>query len=146
MLSRYLLVAALSATALGFVESSVGNPCGLKIAPCSEDTVCVPDSPDCKDLNRCLGTCQFKNTYKSCGGMTPTPVTCPEGTECIDDPRFPDSCGMACDAPGICAPEKKKTCSGFLGTSCPEGLYCYDIPKDGCDVKKGGADCLGICM
>ena len=36
-------------------------------------------------------------------------------------------------------------CGGFAGIQCPDGLVCVDDPNDGCDPKKGGADCGGIC-
>ncbi|KFY49996.1 hypothetical protein V496_09677 [Pseudogymnoascus sp. VKM F-4515 (FW-2607)] len=71
---------ALSALTLGLVQASdLDRPCGLKIAPCSEDMTCVPNNDHCTDLNRCLGTCQFTNTYPSCGGFRVEPVTCADG-------------------------------------------------------------------
>ncbi|KAG5928009.1 hypothetical protein E4U42_001435 [Claviceps africana] len=126
--------------------SAQGQPCGLKIAPCPSDQHCVPDSPRCNNPNRCRGTCQFRNTYLSCGGFRTQPVTCPEGTECRDDPRVPRGCGLACDAPGICMPTNAPSCAGFAGRLCRKGLYCYDVPDDGCDPQNGGADCAGICL
>ncbi|KAK9441808.1 proteinase inhibitor I1, Kazal [Metarhizium brunneum] len=143
MLSRYIIaVAALGLTTL----ASAQQPCGLKIAPCPYDQRCVPDSKDCTDLNRCKGTCQFKNKYTSCGGKRVHPVGCEANSECRDDPRLPESCGLACDIPGICMPKKPHQCAGFAGFACPKGQFCYDVPKDGCDPKNGGADCLGLCL
>lgn len=151
LLKNFITATALGlisfAAAKGGVGPSTERPCGFKIAPCPEDTVCIPNANSCTNLNRCAGTCHFKNNYRSCGGFRPAPApSCPRGTICKDDPRFPDSCGMACDAPGICLPKRQRTCGGFAGLRCPDGLHCYDIPNDGCDVKKGGADCLGICV
>ena len=37
-------------------------------------------------------------------------------------------------------------CGGLVGKECPDGYTCEDNPKDGCDPKKGGADCPGICV
>ncbi|QPG94156.1 hypothetical protein C2857_005016 [Epichloe festucae Fl1] len=146
MLSRYIL--ALALTTAGFAPlASCQQQCGLKLAPCPYDQRCVPDSPDCADPNGCRGTCRFKNMYAACGGMRPRPVTCEAGAECRDDPRRPEEgCGLACDAPGICMPKRPRQCGGIAGSVCPEGLYCYDVPEDGCDPTNGGADCLGLCL
>ncbi|KAJ4193562.1 Hypothetical protein NCS54_01282500 [Fusarium falciforme] len=146
MLFTNLIAAAL----LGFAsaqQSPNGRGCGFKIAPCPAGTKCVPNDYSCTDLHRCPGTCYFKNQYQTCGGFRrEPPPPCKEGTHCIDDSRIPGSCGMACDAPGICAPIKAPSCGGFMGKKCPKGLWCYDDPRDDCDPKKGGADCIGICL
>ncbi|RSL73850.1 hypothetical protein CEP54_000231 [Fusarium duplospermum] len=146
MLFTNLIAAALIGLAAA-QQSPNGRPCGFKIAPCPADTKCVPNDYSCTDLNRCAGTCYFKNQYQTCGGfrMEPPPP-CKKGTHCIDDPRIPGSCGMACDAPGICAPKKAPSCGGFIGKKCPKGLWCYDDPTDDCDPENGGADCIGICL
>ncbi|OBT71458.1 hypothetical protein VF21_10600 [Pseudogymnoascus sp. 05NY08] len=137
----------LTALALGLVHASdLGRPCGLKIAPCSGDMTCVPNKPSCTNTNTCLGTCRFTNTYQSCGGHRVNPPICKEDEVCLDDPRTPESCGQACDKPGICLPAKEIQCGGFVGKSCPQGLFCYDVPNDGCDPKNGGADCGGVCV
>ncbi|KHN97300.1 Kazal domain-containing protein [Metarhizium album ARSEF 1941] len=143
MLSKYVVaVAALGLSTL----ASAQRPCGLRIAPCPADQRCVPNSPRCTDLNRCRGTCQFRNKYTSCGGFVVHPATCPDGFECRDDPRLPGSCGLACDKPGVCIPKSAPPCGGFAGFACPTGLFCYDVPGDGCDPKNGGADCIGVCL
>ncbi|KAJ6441296.1 Kazal domain-containing protein [Purpureocillium lavendulum] len=146
MLLRH--IAALAAFASGLALARDGRPCGFKIAPCPDDAYCRPNSPSCTDVNRCAGTCvPVRNKYPSCGGKRATPRPCPPGTRCVDDPRDPlVGCGLACDKPGICVPDKPAQCSGFMGLMCPDGLHCYDKPKDGCDPKKGGADCIGICL
>jgi hypothetical protein len=37
-------------------------------------------------------------------------------------------------------------CGGFAGLECPgPNQICIDDPRDNCDPKKGGADCIGIC-
>ncbi|KAF7553835.1 hypothetical protein G7Z17_g3335 [Cylindrodendrum hubeiense] len=145
-----LLQNFISAAALGLVGFTVAkptnHPCGFKIAPCPDKTVCTPNSPYCTDLNRCAGTCVPQKEYPSCGGFRVNPPKCPKGSTCKDDPRIPGSCGMACDAPGICIPNKAPSCSGFAGLVCPKGLTCYDLPNDGCDPLDGGADCIGVCL
>ncbi|KAM6530341.1 hypothetical protein FALCPG4_008465 [Fusarium falciforme] len=148
MLVKNLLVAvALGLTNFVAAKQGIDRPCGLKIAPCPEDTECIPNSPDCRDLNRCPGRCYFKNQYQTCGGFTPKPPPpCKKGTSCIDDSRIPNSCGMACDMTGICAPKKLHQCGGIAGLECPDGLWCYDDPTDDCDPENGGSDCGGICL
>jgi hypothetical protein len=42
-------------------------------------------------------------------------------------------------------PQGGKRCGGFAGIPCPNGLICIDDPRDDCDPKTGGADCIGIC-
>ena len=152
-------------TLVAGAPSTSGQPCGLKIAPCPFGTVCVANDSSCTDLNRCLGTCKPRwlpversttstteptkvptRTYPSCGGFRVSPVPCPEGSFCADDPRDPTSCGMACDMPGICIPSSAPKCGGFAGRACPKGLKCFDYPNDGCDPRSGGRDCIGICL
>ena len=37
-------------------------------------------------------------------------------------------------------------CGGFAGLECPSPRQvCVDDPRDNCDPKTGGADCIGIC-
>ncbi|KAF4975045.1 hypothetical protein FZEAL_8114 [Fusarium zealandicum] len=147
LFKNIILAATLGLTSLATAQQSNGQSCGRKIAPCSSDTKCQPTMDDCTNLNRCSGQCNFKNQYQTCGGFrVEPPPPCKKGTRCIDDPRIPNSCGMACDMPGICAPIKAPKCGGFVGAKCPKGLYCYDDPTDSCDPENGGADCQGICL
>ncbi|GAO18545.1 uncharacterized protein UV8b_00843 [Ustilaginoidea virens] len=140
MLSNTLVLAALGLAAL----ASAQEPCGLKVAPCPTDKTCVPNA-GCPNPKLCPGTCRFKNKYDSCGGKTVSPRSCKPGFECRDDPRLPESCGLACDVPGICLPKEPKRCGGFAGFACPKGLYCYYGPLTGCDPKTT-SDCMGICL
>ncbi len=147
LLSTLALVAAFSQGSWGNDTDAApteARSCGRKLAPCPSDQVCKPKSDACTDLNRCPGTCVFKNEYPPCGG--PKPRACNGSPECMDDPRTPGSCGLACDHPGICVPKNPPLCAGFAGLRCPAGLYCYDKPRDGCDPKKGGRDCIGVCL
>jgi hypothetical protein len=140
------------------VTAASGISCGLEMAPCHQDEICVPLDPTCTDLSHCVGTCRTPpgtvrayytatKDYKSCGGFTATPQHCPVDYKCIDDPRS-GGCGMACDMPGICVPKDSPTCAGFSGRMCKKetGLQCYDYPGDSCNPKNGGADCIGICL
>ncbi len=36
-------------------------------------------------------------------------------------------------------------CGGIAAIPCPDGYTCVDDPSDGCDPRRGGADCGGIC-
>jgi hypothetical protein len=37
-------------------------------------------------------------------------------------------------------------CGGIAGLQCPgQHQVCIDDPRDNCDPKQGGADCIGIC-
>jgi hypothetical protein len=61
------------------------------------------------------------SAYKSCGGFRMVPKTCAEGYDCIDDARIQNSCGMACDRPGICV-RNLDLCGGIAGFRCPKGM------------------------
>ncbi|KAF2500903.1 hypothetical protein BU16DRAFT_598654, partial [Lophium mytilinum] len=90
------------------------------------------------ELQTCSGL-----TYAKCGGGRASYQTCADGYICIDDP-YSTGCGLACDQYGICV--ENKMCGGFTGENCPHvGQICVDNPDDGCDPKKGGADCGGLC-
>ena len=39
----------------------------------------------------------------------------------------------------------RQVCGGILGTPCPEGFTCVDDPRDDCNPRTGGADCIGYC-
>ncbi len=41
---------------------------------------------------------------------------------------------------------KALSCGGIVGKRCPGKMTCVDKPNDFCDPKKGGRDCLGICV
>jgi hypothetical protein len=130
--------------ALKTVLGQSGRPCGLKVAPCPEDQHCIPNEPGCDDPNRCIGHCEFTNTYPSCGGHRAEPLDCDASADCRDDPREPDSCGMACDIPGICIPKDHATCDPSQGMgSCPGGLFCYVWEEE--KEFDAGNGC-GICL
>ena len=153
MLHKLILISAVLALAAdeGRVvdqnRQTADLSCGKDKPPCSEDRQCVPQKDDCTDLSSCPGNCTFKNEYKSCGAFRGETVSCDDDSECVDDPRVQgETCGMACDMPGICAPKTKPRCGGIIGFICPEGLYCYYPETGPCVPSKGGKDCLGFCM
>ena len=40
----------------------------------------------------------------------------------------------------------RQACGGLQGLVCPSPRQvCVDDPRDNCDPKTGGADCIGIC-
>ncbi len=41
---------------------------------------------------------------------------------------------------------KVQQCGGIAGLRCPEALACVDNPNDSCNPKKGGRDCMGMCV
>ncbi|POR31542.1 Uncharacterized protein TPAR_08213 [Tolypocladium paradoxum] len=146
MLVKHMLAFMALASFGAAHDAGYGRTCGLKIAPCPEDSICRPNSDTCTDLNVCRGTCVFKNKYPPCGGYRVNPDKCDGKSECRDDPRTPKSCGLACDLPGICIPKNAPPCGGIRGLKCPKHLWCYDDPRDTCDPNHGGADCIGICL
>lgn len=48
--------------------------------------------------------------------------------------------------PGTKPATKAVQCGGFAGRPCPGLGRCEDDPSDGCDPKRGGADCGGLCI
>ncbi|KAH6897364.1 hypothetical protein B0T10DRAFT_602693 [Thelonectria olida] len=131
-----VLAALSTAQQLNYADPTI--PCGGDNPPCPADTYCVPDAADC--AGDCLGVCVFRNTYQHCGGFTVEPNLCDsDDHHCVDDPRNPESCGMACDAPGICVDPNLKKCQ--CNKDCPEGLWCYAWDK-GCT----GKNCKKVCL
>ena len=106
----------------------VAAPSLAQATPCSPPTTITTVDPPTK-------------TYQACGGFRISPLPCPTGSICVDNP-FTDGCGMACDEPGICV----EACGGYPGLKCSEGKKCIDQPGDPCDPATGGRDCGGICV
>lgn len=85
--------------------------------------------------------------YPTCGDFGQTPLPCPEGTICVDDPR-PGECGSrteSCHKPRVCV-DRTIRCRGVFGRRCPEGMICIDDPTDKCVTGKTGIDCIGVCV
>lgn len=54
--------------------------------------------------------------------------------------------GVNVDKSGECEQEPVASCGGITGALCPAGKRCVDNPNDTCVPKKGGADCIGMCV
>lgn len=141
----HVLLAALAGLALG-CEHPPPPSCGPGAPSCPGDSVCRPASAACTDTTACAGVCAFNNEYPACGSARAASPACAPGTQCVDDPRLPAGCGLACGVPGICVPAEPRACGGFAGFLCPRGMYCYDDPGDECHPDRGGADCIGLCL
>ncbi|HEY8378451.1 MAG TPA: hypothetical protein VIK91_18270 [Nannocystis sp.] len=74
-----------------------------------------------------------------CGGSER--ISCPYGHTCELDPTCVPTRERACE--GICVPTQ---CGGIAAFPCAKGLVCVDDPRDDCDPKHYGADCIGICV
>ena len=42
--------------------------------------------------------------------------------------------------------EEAMACGGFAGRRCPAGYHCVDDPRDSCDPRGSGRDCVGMCI
>ncbi|HEX2573803.1 MAG TPA: hypothetical protein VH877_29910, partial [Polyangia bacterium] len=47
---------------------------------------------------------------------------------------------------GRCVGESSLSCGGQSGRGCPPGYQCQDDPRDRCDPRFGGRDCVGTCV
>lgn len=117
------------------------RPCGRKVANCPGTQVCVPNDPECTNMNRCMGTCD----YPTCGGFRVEPKYCDEDSICVDDARDEGGCGQACDRPGICVPKDQPTCTGDEETGCPDGMGCFAWSTE-YPVVGLGDDSVAICL
>ncbi|MCJ1275200.1 hypothetical protein MMC21_003001 [Puttea exsequens] len=116
--------------------------CGTLSHPaCPKAQICVKPAPNvrCSDptLSSCPGICAPSCT------LTSDTRPCPSGQKCAALPQ------PSIMQTGYCIedsdPDEDLTCAGFLGTACPTGFECVDVPGDECDPQDGGADCLGQC-
>lgn len=97
--------------------------CGKGYARCPNASYCRIDPRQSRTLGLCV-------RYRSCGGFTPFPSLCLASDHCIDHPGR-KSCGMACDAMGICAPVDDWSCGGMSNRTCPYPLQCYERNEAG---------------
>jgi hypothetical protein len=100
-------------------ESSVeGSSSDLSLRVCRGDNDCIAPAGPCRQCADGVSfSCPEAICLKGRCGVTWTP--CPES-----EPRI---------------------CGGIAGIPCPTGFVCVDDPRDNCDPRKGGADCIGIC-
>eukprot|EP00484_Ammonia_sp_Unknown_P019149 CAMPEP_0197033562 /NCGR_PEP_ID=MMETSP1384-20130603/11941_1 /TAXON_ID=29189 /ORGANISM="Ammonia sp." /LENGTH=155 /DNA_ID=CAMNT_0042463389 /DNA_START=71 /DNA_END=538 /DNA_ORIENTATION=- len=98
---------------------------------CSTDTDCG-ENESCLNY-QCEAPCMVPMYYDPycCGGTT-----------------YGNKEAAACDGVNVKAAKcgRGECCGGFAGTACPDGKTCEDLPRDGCDPKNGGADCMGYCV
>jgi len=99
---------------------------------------CVPIKPPvCGPV--CQIYCEYGNVLDANGCPTckcnPAPIDLCATVKC--------AAGTHCDT-GKCVADSV-SCGGFAGKACPGIGKCVDDPKDSCDPKAGGADCIGIC-
>ena len=132
---------------------------------CEDGLECVDDPTDeCDPKNGgadCPGICVEPTEPGGCEGPNPAgcfTTGCPGDQQCVAEGCTPSSC--SCDEEaglwictkdcggGICVDgiDEPAPCGGIMGLLCKDGFECVDDPSDGCDPKKGGADCPGICV
>lgn len=123
------------------------NPCAAVLCPAPStcelirgEAVCVPvEEPNPCAAVTCLApsTCEVIDGQGVCVGLDePNPcaaVLCPA----------PSTCEVI-DGEAACVPVGP-FCGGIAGFACPGAGVCVDVPGDGCDPERGGADCGGVC-
>lgn len=72
-------------------------------------------------------------------------ATAPTG-DVDESSEAPPATPSSQDAEKTAVPDDAPSCGGFAGLRCPDGLTCIDDPRDDCDPKRGGADCMGVCV
>lgn len=103
----------------------------------------------------------------SCVPEAPAPAPAPLSGPALVCPVTKCTSGFHCEEPVGCVPDADDcstakcsagttnvpglgcclaTCGGFLGAPCAGGTTCVDDPTDDCDPKRGGSDCMGVCV
>ncbi|KAF2691330.1 hypothetical protein K458DRAFT_483358 [Lentithecium fluviatile CBS 122367] len=95
---------------------------------------------ECKCKAAAAETCYKQWLEKGIMCPKPTPTVCGVLARAEETATFKPA-----PTPSV-VPPIRRYCGGFAGLQCPTGMRCVDDPRDTCDPKKGGADCMGICV
>jgi len=104
---------------------------------------CVPQEPPvdaCASVRCRAGThCEVVDDRAQCivdEQVNPcAAASCPTNTSCD-----------VVDGQAVCTPlDPAPFCGGIAAIACPGQGTCVDNPNDGCDPRRGGADCGGLC-
>jgi len=131
----------------GLCECNVRALCirGLVFDSSPDVCACVPAEPP---PDACAGV--------RCRAGTHCEVVGGDAAACVPD-ELPNPCAaVLCPAPStcdvvdgeaVCTPIEPSGpfCGGFAGIACPGSGSCVDVPGDGCNPARGGADCGGVC-
>ncbi|HEU4577700.1 MAG TPA: hypothetical protein VFS67_05570 [Polyangiaceae bacterium] len=128
----------------GICECNVRALCvrGLAFDASPDVCACVPEEPP---VDACASV--------RCRAGTHCEVI-DDRAQCIVDEQVNPCAAVLCPAPstcevvggqGVCTPIETTFCGGIAAFPCPGSGTCVDNPNDGCDPRRGGADCGGIC-
>lgn len=171
--THYIVVREYRRRAMRFTVSLAGVRAPQYDTPCRVDSECALVRPDCCGLQDPVGVRADKvAAYRAAMGCSASQI-CPRiavrdnhaSALCIENKCvavLPQDieCGghrvnmhqcppnyvcegpqLAVDGTGRCT----KQCGGIQGLACADTQICVDDPRDSCDPRGGGADCMGVC-
>ncbi len=136
---------------------AVSQPASVVAEPTTPAEVAPSTSQTCGE-NDCAASeyCAFKaiGCDASVSECAPRPEMCTMDFRPVcgcDGKTYSNACAAAgaganIEKAGECDSEPVASCGGITGRLCPEGRTCVDNPNDSCVPKKGGADCIGMCV